>query len=183
MSPISVSRPGRITQQRPNCRSVRIELASSEDWQALSELEKASFSGDRISARSWRSFLASASATITVARCASSRIVGAAVVLERANTRVTRLYSIAIAPHARGRGLSAALLADATQRMRDAGATVMRLETRLDNFAAQHLFERSGFVQRGRKSSYYEDGEDALLYQKPLGDLGSADEAVPGDPA
>ena len=181
MSPISVSRPGRITQ-RPNSGSIRIELASSEDWQALSELEKASFSGDRISARSWRSFLANASATITVARDASSRIVGAAVVLERANTCVTRLYSIAIAPHARGRGLSAALLADATQRMRDAGATVMRLETRLDNFAAQHLFERGGFVQRGRKSSYYEDGEDALLYQKPLGDLGSADETVPGDP-
>lgn len=177
MSVISVSRHQRPTT-RQNPGSTRIEPAASEDWQALSDLEAAAFAGDRISARSWRALLASPSATVTVARDSSSgksRIVGAAVILQRARTSVARLYSIAVAPHARGRGVSAYLLEDAAQRMRDAGAAVLRLETRVDNVAAQHLFARGGFVERGRKPAYYEDGEDALLYQKSLWSLGAAE--------
>ncbi len=179
MPAISVARAQRDTpRSRPG--SIRIELASSNDWPALCELEDASFPGDRISARSWRALVVSPSATVTIARessssVGSSRIVGAAVVLQRAGTSVARLYSIAIAAHMRGRGVSSALLEDATQRMRDAGAAVLRLETRLDNIAAQHLFVRSGFVQRGRKAGYYEDGEDALLYQKSLWSLGASE--------
>jgi hypothetical protein len=91
--------------------------------------------------------------------------------VQRARTSVARLYSIAVAPHSRGRGVSTALLQDATRRMRDAGAAVLRLETRADNIAAQRVFASNGFVARGRKPAYYEDGEDALLYQKSLWDL------------
>ncbi len=177
MSIISVSRPARpATRQNPG--PTHIEQAASEDWQELSDLEAAAFAGDRISARSWRALLASPSATVTVARDSCSgkpHIVGAAVILQRATTSVARLYSIAVAPHARGRGVSACLLEDATRRMRDAGAAVLRLETRADNVAAQHMFDRSGFAARGRKAAYYEDGEDALLYQKSLWNLGAAD--------
>jgi len=176
MSIISVSRCARATT--PQGRSAtRIESATPDDWRALWALEAAAFAGDRISARSWRALLASPSATIIVARDSSagaSRIAGAAVILQRANTSVARLYSIAVAPHARGRGVSAALLEEAAQRMRDAGAAVLRLETRVDNVPAQHLFSRSGFVERGRRPAYYEDGEDALLYQKSLWSLGAA---------
>ena len=131
MSAVTVTRSSRVTS-RPNPGSICIELASPEDWHALSELERASFPGDRISPRSWRAFL-SRSAT-----------------------------------DARGRAVSKALLEDATQRMRDAGAAVLRLETRLDNVAAPHLFAKCGFVQRGPKASYRQDGEDALLDQKSL---------------
>ena len=179
MSAVTVTRSSRVTS-RSNPGSICIELAASQDWHALSDLERASFPGDRISPRSWRSFLTSQSAIVTVARSVDagsglSTIVGAAVLLQRARTSVARLYSIAIARSARGRGVSAALLEDATQRMRDAGAAVLRLETRLDNVAAQHLFAKCGFVQRGRRASYYEDGEDALLYQKSLWNLRAAE--------
>ena len=179
MPAIAVTRSSRDTSLRQP-GSIRMEAASSGDWRELCELEDASFPGDRISARSWRALLVSPSATVIVARepsgsARAGRVVGAAVVLQRARTSVARLYSIAIAAHMRGRGVSAALLEDATQRMRDAGAAVLRLETRLDNVAAQHLFARSGFVQRGRKPGYYEDGEDALLYQKSLWNLGASE--------
>jgi ribosomal protein S18 acetylase RimI-like enzyme len=179
MSAVSVTRVQRDTP-RSKPGSIRIELASPDDRRELCELENASFPGDRISARSWRALLASPSATVTLARevsasASAGRIVGAAVLLQRAGTSVARLYSIAIAPQMRGRGVSAALLEDAAQRMRDAGAAVLRLETRNDNAAAQHLFARSGFVQRGRKPAYYEDGEDALLFQKSLWNLRSAE--------
>jgi len=179
MSAITVTRSVRATSS-PKPVSIHIELASRQDWQALSELEKASFAGDRISPRSWRAFLSSASAVVTVARSnpedsGTPTVLGAAVVLQRARTSVARLYSIAISHAARGRGISAALLDDATQRMRDAGAAVFRLETRRDNLAAQHLFAKCGFVQRGYRSGYYEDGEDALLYQKSLWNLRAAE--------
>jgi ribosomal protein S18 acetylase RimI-like enzyme len=179
MSAISVIRSER-DDPRPQPGPIRIEQASTQDWRELHALEEASFPGDRISARSWRALLASTSATVTVARAAAGStaagpIVGAAVVLQRARTSVARLYSIAVAAGMRGRGVSAALLDDATRRMRDAGAAVLRLETRVDNLAAQHLFARSGFVQHGRKAAYYEDGEDALLFQKSLWNLGASE--------
>lgn len=113
-------------------------------------LEDSSFKGDRITARSWRALLASPSAIVTLARDDSAPV-GAAVILQRANTSVARLYSISIAPRARGRGISRRLLDDAVQRMRYSGAAVLRLETSVDNEAAQHLFRQAGFVERGHR--------------------------------
>ena len=170
MPPESVSRAARTTStSHPS--PIRIGTASGEDWRGLLQLEDAAFSGDRISERSWRAFVASSTAIVTVARetrNATSEIVGAAVILRRTNTSVARLYSIAVEPGSRGRGISKSLLDDAIRRMRDAGAAVLRLETRVDNTAAQALFVNSGFDQRGRKAGYYEDGTDALLFQKSL---------------
>jgi ribosomal protein S18 acetylase RimI-like enzyme len=81
---------------------------------------------------------------------------------------VTRLYSLAVAPSARGRGLAIRLVASAIQQTRGIGAAVLRLETRVDNHAAQRLFVRHGFTPLGRRPAYYEDGADALLYEKSL---------------
>jgi ribosomal protein S18 acetylase RimI-like enzyme len=173
----SLSRPSKAAASR-DAEALRIEPARPADWQALVALEEASFAGDRICARSWRGLLASASATVTVARSPHDAIAGAAVLLRRANTSVARLYSISTAPGARGRGVSAALLGDAIARMRDAGAAVLRLETRVDNVIAQSLFERHGFVRCGRKAVYYEDGQDALLYEKSLWHLGAAERSA-----
>ncbi|MDP9125927.1 MAG: GNAT family N-acetyltransferase/peptidase C39 family protein [Pseudomonadota bacterium] len=155
-----------------------MEAASLSDLHSLVELEEAAFAGDRISERSWRKLLRSPSATVTVARDVADgevRFAGSAVMLQRSNSSIARLYSIAVAPESRGRRVSTALLEDAIQRMRDAGAAVLRLETRLDNVAAQRLFASRGFVERGRKAAYYEDGQDALLFQKSLWNLGAAD--------
>ena len=172
--PVSCAARATSTSDPP---PIRIGTASAGDWLALLELEDAAFSGDRISARSWRGFLASSTATVTAARATQDgtcRIVGAAVILQRVNTSVARLYSIAVSPQFRGRGVSKSLLDDAIRRMRDAGAAVLRLETRVDNLAAQALFIGSGFVERGRKSAYYEDGTEALLFQKSLWDVAVA---------
>jgi ribosomal protein S18 acetylase RimI-like enzyme len=174
MSPDPVISAPRITST-DGIPSIRIGTANADDWQALLALEDASFQGDRISARSWRAFLSSPTATVTVARergAGTAVVIGATVVLQRANTSVARLYSIAVLPHVRGRGISSALLDDAVRRMRDAGAAVLRLETRIDNHAAHTLFKRSGFFERGRKARYYEDGAEALLFQKSLWSVG-----------
>jgi len=146
------------------------------DLPALLKLEEDSFPGDRISARSWRRLLASRSARVTTARqdVSSPRLLGATVVLQRARSSVARLYSIAISPDARERGLASRLLQEAIRHARDSGAAVLRLETRADNDAAQRLFVRHGFRPLDRKASYYEDGADALRFQISLWDGGNA---------
>jgi ribosomal protein S18 acetylase RimI-like enzyme len=154
-----------------------VELASRADLPALIELEQAAFAGDRISPRSWRALAASLSATVTLVHDASTphAVLGAAVVLRRAHSSVARLYSIAVVRAARGRGLAGRLLDDAIERTREAGAAVLRLETRASNLRAQRLFQRRGFIPLDRKPAYYEDGADALRFQKSLWNKGSAE--------
>ena len=106
------------------------------------------------------------------------RLLGATVVLRRLHSSVARLYSIAVAPEARDRGIASRLLDQAIRHTRDGGTAVLRLETRADNHAAQRLFTRHGFTALDRKPAYYEDGVDALRFQKSLWDGGRATDAL-----
>ena len=157
--------------------AVRLRRACAKDIGALSQLEQSAFAGDRISRRSWRGLIARASATVTVA-ATSGGIVGASVLLHSAHTSVARLYSIAVDPVARGQGIARMLLETAIENARAAGASVLRLETRVDNKAAQSLFRRHGFAPLDRKPTYYDDGTDALRFQKSLWNVGKASRSV-----
>ncbi len=90
------------------------------------------------------------------------------VVLTRSGAHVARLYSIAVDAAYRGRGIAAALLADAEAESRRAGCDVLRLEVRADNAAGIHLYETHGYRPIGRIAGYYSDGADALRYEKRL---------------
>lgn len=62
-----------------------------------------------------------------------------------------------VVPEMRGRGLSKAILADLECRARDAGHSLLRLETGVDNREALALYERKGFARRGPFGDYLED--------------------------
>lgn len=156
---------------------VRIRPARTVDVGALVDLERVSFSGDRISRRSWARLVRSRSAVVALAERDEVRI-GAVVVLYRAGTSVARVYSLAVAPEARGQGVAVRLLNHAIERARTDGAAVLRLETRADNHRAQSLFTRSGFRESGRHSDYYDDGMAAIRFQRYLWDVGHALDAV-----
>ncbi len=147
--------------------------ATVEDVKSLTRLEEKSFDGDRISSRSWRVLIASSSSTVTVA-VNQQGLVGAVVLLQRARTSVARLYSLAIDPAARGQGIARLLLEAAIEQARIGGASVLRLETRTDNTAAQSLFGFYGFLPIDRKPGYYHDGADALRLQKSLWNVDQA---------
>lgn len=157
--------------------AIRLRRASAKDVAALTRLEHKAFTGDRICARSWRALIASGSATVNIASSAGG-IAGATVLLRRARTSVARLYSLAVDPAARGQGVARRLLEAAIERARATGASVLRLETRVDNAAAQSLFGHYGFVRFDCKPAYYDDGTDALRFQKPLWNVGKASRAV-----
>lgn len=137
-----------------------------EDLAALLALE-AQFPGDRLSARQFRRHLASPSAHLRVID-AGTTLAGYALVFRRRGSTVARLYSIAVDPSVRGRGIGAALLADAEAVERAAGATALRLEVRIDNAAAIALYRSRGYREFGRHAGYYADGVDALRMEKAL---------------
>jgi [ribosomal protein S18]-alanine N-acetyltransferase len=147
--------------------AVAIRPARAEDLDALVALENRCFDGDRMSRRSYAAALRNSRAHILVA-LQGSKLTGAAVVFTRADSPAARLYSVAVDPAARGRGLGARLLAAAEQAARRSGATSLRLEVKERNRTALALYGKSGYGIVGRIAQYYEDGSDAQRLEKPL---------------
>lgn len=97
-----------------------------------------------------------------------SELGGYALVVFRRGSRVARLYSIAVDPSQRRRGLGSRLLRAAESAALAAGADELRLEVRADNRAAIAAYEGAGYQPIGRYSDYYEDHADALRLAKGL---------------
>jgi len=146
---------------------LHIRRATPADLDALVALERAAFTTDHLSPRQYRTHLRSSSA-IVLAAVDAPRLLGKAVVFFRRNSDIARLYSIAVADAARGRGIGEALLKAAETAARRHGAQRMRLEVRQDNGAAIRLYERLGYRRFGRYDAFYEDGADAWRYEKGL---------------
>lgn len=154
--------------KRPLARAqVRIRRARTADLDRLVEMENRIFASDRMSARQWRRHVANPETEVLIAE-RDGAIAGAAVVFFHASHRIARLYSIAVAPEARGAGIGEKLLAAAERAARSRKRERFRLEVRTDNAAARRLYERRGYRAFGTKAAYYEDGCDAVRYEKPL---------------
>jgi ribosomal-protein-alanine N-acetyltransferase len=144
-----------------------IRAATAGDLDALLALERAAFTTDHLSRRQYRRHLHSTTATVLAAVDANG-LLGKAVVFHRAGSDIARLYSIAVAERARGRGVAKALLAAVETVARKLNRARLHLEVRKDNAAAIALYERLGFHRFGEKRGFYEDGADAWRYEKRL---------------
>jgi ribosomal protein S18 acetylase RimI-like enzyme len=147
---------------------VRVRKGERGDLDALMELEQRAFATDRLSQRSFRRFLASPSADVIVAEEDGGGHVGAAIVLFHPRSAAARLYSIAVAPHMSGRGVAAMLLDAAEDAALARDRRSIRLEVHHTNHAAIARYRKSGYRQFGRHAGYYQDGGDALRFEKRL---------------
>ncbi len=150
------------------CATAIVRRAGRDDLDALVALEQQVFSSDRLSARQWRQHISSRSASVFVATRDRGSVIGAAVVFYRSGAHRARLYSLSSAPEARGRGVGLRLLGAAEDDAHARGCTHIRLEVRRDNVAAQRLYARNGYALIGERRTYYEDGADALCFEKLL---------------
>ena len=146
---------------------VHIRGATPADLDALCRLENRAFETDRMSRRSLCRLLLSPSAAVMVAR-SDGDIAGVAVILFRANSRIARLYSIAVAPHQTGRGIASALIAAAESAARSRNCRLLRLEVHEKNHAAIKLYLKTGYHEFGRHQHYYQDSGHALRFEKRL---------------
>lgn len=146
---------------------IRLRPAARGDLDALVDIENRAFDGDIISRRSLRRFLTAPSAVSVVAEY-NGAIAGYAVLLFRPNSAAARLYSIAVDPEARGRGIGPALIAAAEEAALDRDSVWVRLEVHEKNAAAIARYRKAGYRQFGQRPGYYEDGGAALLMEKRL---------------
>jgi [ribosomal protein S18]-alanine N-acetyltransferase len=141
--------------------------ARPADLPALAALEQATFDYDRMSPRQLRHHLGNPSAALLLAEDASG-LLGSALLLFRRGSAQARLYSLATAAAARGRGIGRALLAAAEQAAAARGASRLRLEVRRDNTAAVQLYESRGYRRIAALAGYYDDGADGWRFEKSL---------------
>lgn len=144
-----------------------IRNARLADVPVLTEIEARSFDDDRLSRRSFQHLLTRGHAVNLVVESAG-RVAGYAIVLLHKGTSLARLYSIAVDPDLRGRGLGAKLLAESERRAAAEGRAFMRLEVRPDNAAAVARYRDAGYREFGLLSDYYADHSEALRMEKPL---------------
>src|SRR5262245_34470392 len=121
-----------------------IRDATRADLAGLTGLEAQVFTSDRLAARSFRRLVASKSAACRIAG-SDGALAGYYILLFRRGTGFARLYSIAVAPDFRGRGVAASLMEDAEAVARRRGARALRLEARIDNASAIRLYDRRGY--------------------------------------
>lgn len=148
-------------------RPAVIRSARPADVAHLLDIEKRSFTSDRLSPKSLKRFL-----TQTKARCLVAsegrQVFAYALVLFPPRATHARLYSFAVDPSGRGRGIGKRLLAAAENAAREGGRTLMRLEVRDDNDAALRLYKNAGYAALGRIKGFYEDGAHAVRMEKTV---------------
>ena len=146
--------------------TLAVRRATAGDIEAMVRLE-ADFPSDRLDQRHLRHLLVRANADVFVLDSAGAAIANA-ITLYRQGSRSARLYSLAVAPVHRGRGLGAVLLAAAETAARHRGCERIVLEVRPDNAAALRLYARRGYVVTETRKEFYEDGSEALRLAKGL---------------
>lgn len=141
-----------------NLKPVRATFA---DLDALVALEAATFNYSQIGRQSFRRLMQRASAQVYVVHAPdSSQLLGYSLLLTRKNSRIWRLYSLAVASVARGQGVGRLLLEHALQQARSGGAQAISLEVKCDNAAAIALYRDYGFEVVDLLPDYYPGHDD-----------------------
>ena len=146
--------------------TVELRDAALADLPALLALE-ALFPGDRLAPRQMRRHLIAHRHPFRVAADAEG-LLGYSLVFQRAGSDRARLYSIVVAPRARGQGLGRRLLDDAQDQARARGCRRIGLEVRADNAPAIALYRAAGYRELAPRPGYYEDGMSALRFERRL---------------
>ncbi|GAB3097499.1 GNAT family N-acetyltransferase/peptidase C39 family protein [Pseudomaricurvus hydrocarbonicus] len=147
--------------------SVVFRVASLHDLDALDALEKQCFDSDRLSRRSLRHWIKAHHGLMLLAE-GGQGLLGYGLVWLHKGTRLARLYSLAVAPQARGQRIATQLLTCLEQKASERGRIFMRLEVAKSNRSAIALYQSQGYRVFGEFSDYYEDHDDALRMQKRI---------------
>jgi ribosomal-protein-alanine N-acetyltransferase len=139
-----------------------------EDFEALWELDQDCFApGIAYSRRELRAFLSRKTAVTIVAEH-GGQIVGF-VLGWRPSLTEGQVITLDVAVPARRQGLGGRLMGELEHRFRAAGVTRVQLEVAVTNTSAIMLYERLGYRNIGRLSSYYGRGLHAWSMEKALG--------------
>lgn len=147
--------------------NINLRKAIPTDLENLIILENTCFTSDRLSRRHLRDHLKKNSAEILIAE-ADNRIIAAAVMHYRKNSKKVHLYSFAVHPDYRRSGVASALNAYLEKNAILRHANQLILEVRQDNISAINFYLKNGYKHFGTYTHFYEDGTDAYRMKKDL---------------
>ncbi|MGH8505065.1 MAG: GNAT family N-acetyltransferase [Stenotrophobium sp.] len=148
-------------------RKPRVRRARPDDAQAIYDLER-HFPSDQMTLRSVRDFLRSPRASVWIAQVEAGHVAGNLILLTRARSHTSRIYSVVVDPVARGRGIAQRLLHAAETAACKLGIAAITLEVRADNAAARALYRKQGYAEIRTLPGFYDDGADGLKLRKAL---------------
>ena len=108
-----------------------------------------------------------------VAESSAGKAVGAAAailgfIVAEARRRTGHIITFDVLPETRRSGIGSSLLQAAEDRLREAGATVVELETAVDNAAAIQFYKHKEYFVEKTVPGYYSNHLDALVMRKDL---------------
>lgn len=143
------------------------------DVDALVELEGACFApSDRFPRRNWAHVLGSNS-TLCLGIDGDQGLDAAICWLLRSTSSVARMYSLAVHPRTRGRGLSKVLVARSLELL-PRRCAILSLEVRPENESAVGLYRRLGFRPVAGLADYYGQGQDGMRMRAPRAGVATA---------
>ena len=144
----------------------QLRRAGVDDLDAIMEIEHGVFPRDAWSRESMRAELASAHGFYLVAFQPGQpeRLDAYAGLLATRGATQADIQSVAVAEHARRRGLARTMVQSLVAEARDRGAREIFLEVRVDNPNAASLYDSLGFERIAVRKGYYQpDNVDAAV--------------------
>ena len=83
---------------------------------------------------------------------------------------VASLHILTVTPEYQGKGVSKRMMTEIIFLVKQKGKKAIRLDTLASNISAQHMYEKLGFVYRGKQNLFAENTgwTDFLYYELPL---------------
>ena len=145
--------------------TMHLRQAKAGDIPAILEIEQECFQEDSFSREQFVYLICRSKGTFYVV-VEKERVIAYVSLLFHAGTRYLRIYSIAVHPDFRGKGLGQALMDQTIRTANECKAAKITLEVKVTNAAAIALYMKNGFIPVGVKPNYYHDGSDAIYMQR-----------------
>ncbi|WPO87303.1 tRNA (adenosine(37)-N6)-threonylcarbamoyltransferase complex transferase subunit TsaD [Herbiconiux sp. KACC 21604] len=160
---------------------VVLRRATLDDLEAVMALERRSFESDAWSSDSMAREIDGEHGHYLVAVDGAGALLGYAGLLAPRGGGDADIQTIAVAEHARGRGLGRRLMVSLLAEARQRGAESIFLEVRADNPVAHGLYLSLGFTDIAVRPNYYQpDGVDAIVMKAELGEVPAREPVVLG---
>jgi len=138
-----------------------------EDFEELWRIDQECFSPGISYSRRELAFYVARKRGFTLVAELSGKIAGF-LVADREAKGYGHIITIDVLPEAQRSGLGSRLMSLAEERLRNAGCSLVYLETAVDNTAALGFYKRHGYAVVNTIPRYYLDSIDALVLTKPL---------------
>ena len=145
--------------------TIHLRQAKVGDIPAILEIEQECFQEDSFSREQFVYLICRSKGTFYVV-VEQERMIAYVSLLFHVGTRYLRIYSIAVHPDFRGKGLGQALMDQTIRTANECKAAKITLEVKVTNAAAIALYMKNGFIPAGIKPCYYHDGSNAIYMQR-----------------